>query len=65
MLLQVAPAAPATQQIIATGHYSDKSSKDLSTQVSWVSSAQNVATVDKGYSSFLRNCHNHGVVWRP
>src|SRR5437868_594920 len=46
MLLQVTPAAPATQQITATGHYSDKSSKDLSTQASWTSSAPNVATVD-------------------
>jgi len=34
MLLQVAPAAPATQQITAMGHYSDKSAKDLSTQAS-------------------------------
>ena len=46
MLLQVTPAAPATQQITATGRYSDKSSKDLSTQASWTSSAPNVATVD-------------------
>jgi len=46
MLLQVAPAAPATLNINAMGHYSDNSSKDLSTQVSWSSSAQNVATVD-------------------
>src|SRR5437870_13337657 len=46
MLLQVTPAAPATQQITATGRYSDESSKDLSTQASWTSSAPNVATVD-------------------
>jgi trimeric autotransporter adhesin len=46
MLLQVAPAAPATLNINAMGHYSDNSSKDLSTQASWSSSAQNVATVD-------------------
>jgi uncharacterized protein YjdB len=46
MLLQVAPSVPATQKIAATGHYSNGSNKDLSTQATWSSSATNVATVD-------------------
>ena len=40
------PAAAATQQFTATGHYSDGSSKDLTSSVTWTSSAPAVATVN-------------------
>ena len=48
--LQVTPAsdslAPgATQQLTATGHYSDATSKDLTSSVQWSSSDSNVASV--------------------
>src|SRR2546425_2664088 len=46
LLLQVAPSPRATQQITATGHYSDGSSKDISAEVSGSSMATTVATVD-------------------
>src|ERR1700722_1855071 len=38
-------AQGATQQFTATGHYSDLSSKDLTTSVTWSSSAASTATV--------------------
>ena len=49
--ISVTPADPsvpvgATQQFIATGTYSDGSSYDISTQVTWSSSDALVATVD-------------------
>ena len=48
--IAVSPIAPtvvagATQQFTATGHYSDGSTKDLSSTATWSSSATNVATI--------------------
>jgi hypothetical protein len=36
----------ATQQFVATGHYSDGSAKDLSSSVTWTSSTTSVATIN-------------------
>jgi hypothetical protein len=49
--IQVTPANPsispsATQQFIATGSYSDNSSKDISTSVTWNSNNSGVATIN-------------------
>jgi alpha-tubulin suppressor-like RCC1 family protein len=43
--LNMSIAAGATQQFTATGHYSDASSKDLTTQVIWASSQMTFATI--------------------
>jgi len=43
--------AHATQQLTATGTFSDRSKQDVTAQVRWSSSAESVATVD-----------DHGVV---
>lgn len=49
--LEVTPSQPSiaagtTLQFVATGHFSDDSTQDLSTQVAWASSNTAVATVD-------------------
>ena len=49
--IAVTPANPSvpvntTQQFVATGSYSDGSSRDLSTRVTWSSSAAGTATID-------------------
>jgi uncharacterized protein YjdB len=49
--LHVMPRSPrlvvyATQQLTATGTFSDRSKQDITTQVHWVSSARGIATVD-------------------
>ncbi len=48
--IEVSPTAPSienglTQQFTATGHYTDNSTQDLTTQVTWASSDGAVATV--------------------
>ncbi len=53
MSMEVAPANPtvavgATQQLTVTGHYSDSSSKDLTTTVGYLSSDATVASVSAG-----------------
>jgi alpha-tubulin suppressor-like RCC1 family protein len=43
--LNMTIAAGATQQFAATGHYSDQSTQDLTTQVIWTSSQVAIATI--------------------
>ena len=56
MSIEVSPAAPSianglTQQFTATGLYSDDSTQDLTTQVTWASSDPAVATVSNAAGS--------------
>jgi uncharacterized protein YjdB len=51
--LSVTPSNPSvlingTQQLTAMGNYSDNSVKDLTSQVSWTSSSDSIATIDSG-----------------
>jgi uncharacterized protein YjdB len=54
--VDVSPVAPSieygtTQQFTATGHYTDNSTQDLTTQVTWASSDEAVATVSNADGS--------------
>ncbi|HEX5651223.1 MAG TPA: Ig-like domain-containing protein [Steroidobacteraceae bacterium] len=54
--IEVSPAAPSiahglTQSFTATGRYTDNSTQDLTTQVTWVSSDATVATVSNAADS--------------
>jgi hypothetical protein len=56
MSIEVSPAATSiahglTQQFTATGRYTDNSTQDLTTQVTWVSSDATVATVSNAAGS--------------
>lgn len=52
-LAQASVAAGLTDQLTATGQYSDGTSQDLTATVTWTSSATNVATVSAGVVTTL------------
>src|SRR4030095_11725952 len=56
VMIEVSPSTPSiatglTQQFTATGHYTDASTQDLTTQVAWGSSDGTVATVSTAAGS--------------